>query len=316
MMTLQAGEIRPWLLIDASQEGVMRFATALPSPRPRVGPVREIDVRGLPTFTDALQQYERQSGTPLRGLTCAMAMAGATSGESLSMVRSRWTITRTGLHALFERPITILNDVAARAWAMRSGVATTDTIRGAGSPSLSRPGRYMMILVEEGVGACVVDVDRDGSIRVLETEAGHMDFAPSNEREQKLAAAIRGTAPFVSWEQMLVLDRADPLWSSACPEMIETERPRLLAGLLGRLSVNLMHGFGAWQGVLLSGSRAGRILEAGGRAAFEAAFAARRDFSRLIIGTPVWRVAQHEAVLSGAAERLAHDLQVEARAAA
>lgn len=307
MVEPQEPGARPWLLIEASAEGVMRFATTAPSPRPRIENIREIDIHGLPTFTDALQQFERDSGIELRGLNCAMAMAGATSGEMLSMVRSRWTITRTGLVAIFGRPVTILNDVAARAWATRSGTATIEAIRGSGTLSLNRPGRYLMIMVEEGVGAAAVDVDRECSIRIFETEAGHMDFAASSEREAKLADALRGGAPFVSWERLLMLDRTDPVWAQACPEMLETERPRLLASLLARFSVNLMHAFGAWQGVMLTGSRIGRIVDSATRANFEATFGARRNFSRLIIGAPVWRVDQREAVLTGAAECLARN---------
>jgi glucokinase len=173
-----------------------------------------------------------------------------------------------------------------------------------------------MIMVEEGVGAAIVDVDRDSGARVLETEAGHTDFAPANEREEKLAKAIQRTASVVTWEMMLMLDRHDPAWNQACPDMLEAERPRLQAALLGRFAINLMHSFGAWQGMMITGSRAGRILEARNRVYFDSAFATRRNFSRLIIGAPAWRVDQHEAVLTGAAERLAHDLRVNERAAA
>src|SRR5829696_7371858 len=104
------GESRPWLLVEASHEGVLRFATALPSSRPHIGNVREISVSGLPTFTCALQQFERETGIALRGLECVIAMAGATSGEALSLVRSRWTLTRGGLAAVFGRPVTVIND--------------------------------------------------------------------------------------------------------------------------------------------------------------------------------------------------------------
>jgi glucokinase len=302
-----ANEGRPWLLIDASLEGMLRFATALPSHRPRIENVREFDIRTLPTFTDALQRFERESGHSLRGLECAMAMAGASSGEMLSLVRSRWTITRAGLAAVFERPVVIINDVVSRAWATRSGLATIEPVRGSGTFSLDRPGRYVMVMIDEGVNAAIVDVDTERRVSILETEAGNIDFAPSNEREEKLASALRAGAPVISWEKLLQLDRRDPLWSTACPELLDAERPRMLAGLLGRFVVNLMHAYGAWQGVMLTGSRVGQILDSGGRPNFETAFAARRHFSRLILGTPVWRVEQREAVLTGAAERLGRD---------
>jgi glucokinase len=311
-----ASNVRPWLLIEASKEGVLRFAATRPSPRPRLTDILDVQVAGLPTFTDALQKFERERGIPLSGLQCAMAIAGAASGETISLVRSRWTISRAGLLAIFGTPAVILNDVAARAWATRSGTANIETLRGAGLPSMTRPGRYGMIMVEEGLGAAIVDVDRDFGVRVLETESGHMDFPPANEREERLAKAVRGAGSVVTWEMVLMLDRHDPVWNSACPDMLEAERPRLQAALLGRFAINLMHSFGAWQGVMITGSRAGRMLEAGNRVYFDSAFATRRNFSRLIIGAPCWRVDQHEAVLTGAAERLAHSLQPSLSAAA
>ena len=308
MMGPVASDVRPWLLIEASSEGVLRFATAIPATRPRVSTIHEVEIEGVPTFTDALQRFERERGVPLSGLQCAMAIAGAASGETISLVRSRWTISRAGLQAVFGTQPVILNDVAARAWATRSGTANVQQLRGVGAPSFSRPGRYGMIMVEEGVGAAIVDVDRDSGVRVLETEAGHMDFAPANEREARLAEALRGARAVVSWEMMLMLDRHDPVWNQACPDLLETERPRLLAGLLGRFAINLMHSFGAWQGMMLTGSRAGRMLESGNRVYFESPFSTRRNFSRLVISAPMWRIDQHEAVLTGAAERLAQDI--------
>jgi glucokinase len=309
-------ESRPWLMIEASSEGMLRFGTATPSDRPRLNNVRQIDIRGLPTFTDALQQFERESGIALRGLDCAMAIAGATSGESLSLVRSRWTITRSGLAAVFGKPVIIINDVAARAWGIRSGTANIDTLRGVGAPALTRTGRYIMLMVEEGVGAAVIDVDRDGVIRILETESGHMDFPASNEREEKLVRAMKGVQPHVSWEKMLMLERQSPLWAQACPEVTDSERPRMISNILGRLAVNLMHAFGAWQGVMITGGRGGRLLEASSRSAFDAAFNERRNFSRLVISCPAWRVEQREAVLTGAAECLAQAVHVPLRNAA
>jgi glucokinase len=309
-------EARPWLVIEASAEGMLRFGTATPSARPRLNNIRQIDVRGLPTFTDALQQFERESGVTLRGLNCAMAIAGATSGESLSLVRSRWTITRSGLAAVFGKEVTILNDVAARAWGIKSGAATIETLRGVGTPSLSRHGRYIMLMVEEGVGAAIIDIDRDGMVRILETEAGHMDFPPANDREEKLARALKGLNPHVSWEKMLMLERQAPVWSQALPDVADSERPRILANILGRISVNLMHAYGAWQGIMITGGRGGRILESGSRSAFDAAFGERRNFSRLVIGCPAWRVEQRDAVLTGAAECLAQNVGVPLQRAA
>lgn len=317
MMSPAEPGVVPWLLIEASREGVLRFATATPAARPRISDIHEVMIAGVPTFTDALQRFERESGIPLRGLQCAMAIAGAASGETISLVRSRWTISRAGLHAIFGTDAVILNDVAARAWATRSGTANIQQLRGVGTLNLARPGRYCMVMVEEGVGAAIIDVDRNSSIRVLETEAGHMDFSPTNSGEERLASAVRAkVSGAVSWEMILMLDRNDSAWSEAFPDIPERERPHLQAALLGRFAINLMHAFGAWQGIMLTGSRAGRVLEAGLRAHFDSPFATRRNFSRLVAAAPVWRVDQHEGVLTGAAERLASSLRPGIAAAA
>jgi glucokinase len=245
-----------------------------------------------------------------------MAIAGATSGDTLSLVRSRWTITRAGLAAVFGNDVIIINDVAARSWATRSGTATIETIRGSGSPSLARTGRYIMLMVDEGVGAAIIDIDRDGLIRILETEAGHMDFAPACNREEKLAQAVKGNSLYTSWEKMLLLDRQAPAWTQACPEVPDSERARIVSAILGRFAVNLMHAYGAWQGVMITGARCGRLLEGNARTTFDAAFNARRNFSRLILGAPSWRVEQGDAVLMGAAECLSQHVRVELRKAA
>lgn len=57
-----------------------------------------------------------------------------------------------------------------------------------------------------------------------------------------------------------MLDRHDPVRSQTCPDLLEPERLRMLATLLGRYTVNIMHSYGAWQGLMLTGSRAGRLL--------------------------------------------------------
>jgi glucokinase len=308
MFSAQNTPVRPWLMIDASQEGVLRFATATPSARPNPQNIRQMDIQGVPTFTDALQRFERESGIPLRGLHCTMAVTGATSGETLSLVRSRWTITRSGLEAVFGQPVTIINDVAARAWAIRSGTATTETLRGVGAPDLVRTGRYIMVNVEEGVGAAVINVDQSGMISIIETEAGHMDFPACSDNEHALSRGARGLAPYTSWEKMLLLDRQSQAWNLGCSEVTDRERPRMIANILGRFVVNLMHAYGAWQGTMIVGTRGARLLESANRSAFEAAFADRRNFTRLIIGSPVWRVEQREAVLIGAAECLAQNV--------
>lgn len=305
-----------WLMVEVSSEHVLRFGTATPSPRPRLEKTWETDIRGLPTFTDALQKFERESGIVLRGIDCAMAFAGAVAGEQLSLARSRWTITRAGITAYFGKEVNIINTIAARAWAVKSGTSEVETIRGVGLPNLTQPGRYVLVLADEGVGAAVIDVARDGGVRILETEAGHSEFPATSEQESKLANAVKATRRHASWEQMVKAEPQGPEYAEAYAGMSDADRAKVQANILGRFCVNLMHVYGAWQGVILTGRRSARILQGQGRAAFELPFNDRSRFSRLIIGCPTWRVEQRDAVLQGAAESLAQDFKIAVQKAA
>lgn len=296
---------RSWLMIESASEHMIRFGIATPSTRPQLERTWQVDVAGLPTFTDALQKFERESGIALRGLDCAMAFAGAVHGEQLSLARSRWTITRTGIAAVFGKEVNIINTIAARAWAVKSGTGEIETIRGSGAPDIGKAGRHVLVLVDQGVGAAVIDVDRGGDVRILETEAGHTDFPATTDHELKLAKAIKGLRTNASWEQMLKVERQSPEFEQACPGLNEVDRSRILATILGRFCVNLMHVYGAWQGVIITGGRSAKILQRDARPAFEAPFSERSRFSRLVVGCPVWRVEQRDAVLQGAAECLA-----------
>lgn len=297
-----------WLVIDSSHEGELRFASVRPDVRPVLGSIMSVPVAGYPTFTDALQQYERESEIPLQGRECVLGMAGAVNGEMLNMVRSRWTITRTGMAAVFGRPVAVLNDVACMAWAARSNSMRAEPIRGLGQPAMGRAGRMLLLLVDEGVGACAIDIDEHGRLTILESECGHVDFAPASDDEEALAKAVKGLSPTVSWEKMLTLDSNDPIWAQACPRLVSLDRGNLLSAMLGRYAVNLMHAFAAWQGVMVAGSRGHRMLGGEFRRSFDAQFMGRRNFSRLVMATPVWRTEFHEAVLTGGAEMLAQKL--------
>ncbi|MEO5774892.1 MAG: glucokinase [Sphingomicrobium sp.] len=303
------------LLIDASREGLLRFAIIEPLARD-IRNVQEIDVHTVPTFTDALQSFAHENNLKLRGLNCIMAVASVTSEENVAIGRTRWMIARVGLGAIFGRPVTIINNVAAKAWALDAGTATLDDLRGGGVFDLSHRGRYIIINVDQGVGCALIEVDNSGEIRVSETEAGHMDFPPLSDVEATIAHAIRGSSPLASWEKMLVLDRHSSAWSAAGPKAMRGERQRFLASILGRFAVNLVNAYGAWQGVLVTGGTTANLLKGIGRTAFDEPFQGRRHFSRLIAACPAWHVRQKKAVLTGALQYLHHGMLIDLPAAA
>ena len=302
------------LLIDASQLGVLRFAIVDPL-APDIRNVQQMDVSNIATFTDALQLYAHENHLSLRGFRCVMTVASVTSGDTIAVGRTRWTIVQTGLGAIFGQPVKIINNVAARAWALHAGTATFESVRGARVPNFSRQGRYAMINVDQGVGCAVIDVDHSGQIRILETEPGHTDFLPTSDVEARIAEAVKGSARAATWEKMLVIDRHSSAWSAGSPTAMIGQRHRFLASILGRFAVSLVNVYGAWQGVLVTGHTA-NLLKGVGRSAFDATFHEPCHFSRLVSACPAWHVEQKQAVLTGAAQCLGQDMALQVPAAA
>lgn len=302
----------PWVLIDASRAGEIAFATAEPSPTPVLSRIVTYRSGDLPTFTDALLRFERETGVPLNRAHSVVTIAGAISGSTVAIARSRWTISRSGLAGLFGRPATIINDVAAQAWSALADVPPHRTLRASRQLDLSRPGRRVMVTIDTGVGAALVDVDDAGIARVLDTEVGHTGFAPSDEDEDRLLAALRGTPGATSWERVLTMAPDDPLWATTFPRSGRADQMTRLARLQGSFAADLTLAYGAWAGIMITGARV--TTDPTARAAFDAGFSAKRAFRRLLLETPCWKLEQQQQGLLGGASLLARRLR-ESRAA-
>lgn len=302
----------PWVLIDASRAGEIAFATAEPSSCPVLS--RTITYRSdeLPTFTDGLLRFERETGIALNRATSVVTIAGATSGSTVAIARSRWSISRAGLAGLFGRPATIINDVAAQAWSALAAAPVHRPLRTTAPFDLRTAGRRVLITIDAGVGAALIDIDEAGIARVLDTEAGHVGFAPADDDEDRLLAALRRTAGPTSWERVLTLATDDPVWAAAWPRSRPAERTARLARLQGSFAGDLTLAYGAWGGTLMTGGRV--MADAAACAAFDAGFAAKRAFRRLILDAPCWKIEQQNHGLRGGASLLARRLTERAAA--
>lgn len=284
-----------WLLVDCAHEGEVRIAFATPGPRPVLSRVHRYGA-DIPTFTDVLLRFERESGLSLRTLEPVVAVAGVPGEKSTIMERSRWVVSRDGLDGVFGRPVVILNEVAAQAWALQRSLQGVTAYRGSSQPSLSRRSRYAFVTYEEGVGTAIIDVDDHGRWTVLDAEGGQLDFAPLSEDERTLMQSIPvrpGT--MVTWEQVLMERRKHSSNDAA--------QARLFAQLLGRFVSNLIYTAGAWNGVFLTGRLVPHVSDA--ITAFDLGLWHQRQYHRVLSKAGCWRVAQTEAVLNGCLAMLA-----------
>ena len=262
-----------WVLADASTAGIVRFgSTNIGSAH--VDSIISLSADTLPTFTDALLTYERQSGTSLRGCECVLAIPAPPAGDAIPVARSRWTISRSGLNAMFGRPVVVINDVAATAWSLLgAGVSKVEHF---GGPQFdfTKPGRWAVVLIDDGVNAAALDVADDGRCHVTDGEAGNAGFSPSDDNEIELMRRLRQRSLHVSWE--LALNAG---WAEQHAPAADRDAWAALAGaFVGDCVLQL----GAWSGVILTGRHVATLRDPRRQALFTRRFEEKSRYGRFI----------------------------------
>ena len=154
------------------------------------------------SFETAWEEFQRRSGGALpREL--AMAVAGPVGGETLQLTNNPWVI-RPALvrEKLAPGGLTIVNDFGAVAHA----VAALDgdafqTICGPDRP-LPEDGVITILGPGTGLGVAALLRRRHG-YAVIETEGGHIDFAPLDSLEDRILAHLRSNFRRVSVERLI-----------------------------------------------------------------------------------------------------------------
>jgi glucokinase len=266
-------DLSHWILADTSRLGTVTFARALPNAL-QIEERRSYPSERFPTFSDALLCYVRETGVELRAAGCVLSLPGPTAGDSIRIARTRWTLSRTGLGSMFGGPLAILNDNVATGWSLVEGPAKPiDMMDGAPRPNFAREGRWVLLLLDDGVGAAVLSVDRQGRASVADAEPGHIGFSPASADEFALMQSLRGRHGFVSWEEVLTTDR-----HSGGRLMSERE----WAGLAGAFAGDVLLATAAWSGVILFGGRTGALRTLEARAEFATRMAAKTNYGRYI----------------------------------
>lgn len=262
------------------------------------------------TFTEILMDFAREEQCPLWRAPCAVILGGAVHGQSVTLARGKWTIARNGIAAMTDAPVFFVNDVAAAAWALLAPrKPLVQPLKGQGAPRFEAGGRWAVLKIDHGVGLAAIDMDESGMPRVLDCEAGHMSFAPADERELRLATASRWPNSRISWEQMLTLQDDDPAWDAAGISGARGTRSSMRAALIGAFAGDVVLALGAWSGVLISGKFARQLRDPAHAAPFISRFEDKRPFHRLVAAAPCWTMTDESLGLSGGAAMLAHALR-------
>ena len=285
------------LVVDLSSTGVARLAL-VERAGSSLGAISACSDAEFTTMTAVFQKFERDLGISLTSCRVAIAIAGVATGVAIPIARSRWTLSREGLDQYFGRRVIIVNEVAAKAWSVFGAVsAEWRPISGGTPPSLADSGRWAFVSLADGLGIAIIDTTGSGP-RVLETEAGHVGMAAFDACGDSLIAELRQRNRFASWENALKF-----ALSGECAVLPEHAAQRCL----GAMTADLVYGFGAWGGVILSDKAAQLVGSPAERAAFLTPSKIKRPYDRMLAQAPFWGFTARDAALRGCAKMLAHD---------
>jgi len=330
------------LLADVGGTNV-RFALAdLRAPSPLLEhSVRRFEVADHPALADAAQHYlDAHAPSRQRPRWGVFAVAGRVDGGTARITNHPWTFShRDTQHALRLEGLRLVNDFTAQAMAI-------DLLGGADLVSIGGPGvapprggdrTYAVIGPGTGLGVSALLV-RDGRAYALETEGGHVDFAPGTREEREILQVLAGRYGRVSNERLVsggglvnihhalgVLSGAGSAASPLRPREItegaalgdvRCERAiEVFCSVFGAMAGDLVLTLGAWDGVFLTGGLVPKLLTELQQPHFRERFEAKGRFAPDMARVPVMAVVHEHAGLLGAAACALRESWTPARAA-
>ncbi|MFZ5637885.1 MAG: glucokinase [Pseudomonadota bacterium] len=178
-----------------------RFAlTDLSSPVAQVLEPRSLDAAGFASLQHAAEHYLDTVGA--RPRHAAIAVASPVNGEEIRLTNRAWSFTRRELqHALSLDTLHVLNDFGAVAWSVPALHANEQVVLH-GSEDTSLTGPITVLGPGTGLGVALL-VGEPGHWQVVETEGGHVSFAPLGDEELNIARWFTARFGRVSNERLL-----------------------------------------------------------------------------------------------------------------
>ncbi len=279
------------------------------------------------SFETAWHEFGRRIGSDLPG-ELAMSFAGPVDGDHLKLTNSPWVIRPSQMKdRLNVSCLRIVNDFGAVAFAVAE--LGEEQFLHLFGPEVPIASQRLTTIIGPGTGLGVAQLLRDnGRAHVIETEGGHVDFAPLDTLEDRILACLRHSLRRVSAERLvsgpglvniynaLAMIEGRPvtpaedkaLWAAA----LEGSDP-LAAAALDRFCL----AFGAVAGDLALAHGANALVIAGGlgwrlrdhlyHSGFKERFIAKGRFERRMENIPVKLITHPQPGLLGAAVAFAQD---------
>jgi len=279
------------------------------------------------SFQTAWEEFGRRRGIGLPD-ELAIAFAGPVGGEVLKLTNNPWVI-RPALMSerLGVERFTIVNDFGAVAHAVAS--IGDDQFRHICGPDRPLPREGVITVVGPGTGLGVAILSRKADCyEVIETEAGHVDFAPLDQLEDRILVELRRSFRRVSVERIasgrglwnvyealgaiegkaLTFHDEKELWAAAMAGSDSLANAALdrVCLTLGAVAGDFALAQGA-VAVVIAGGVGLRIADYLPRSGFRDRFIAKGRFERRMDDMPVKLITYAEPGLFGAAAAFARE---------
>ena len=258
----------------------------------------------------------------------AMAIANPVTGDQIRMTNAAWAFSIEAVRQRFGlKTLLFINDFTALAMALP--FLPPDSFRQIGGQEPVRGQPIGLLGAGTGLGVSGL-IWHDGAWVPLQTEGGHMTFAPSDEQEMALLRLAWKQFPHVSYERFLSgsgleliygllaesrgkdrlpLQAADitaKAQSGECPLCRETVA--LFCRMLGTVAGNLALTLGARGGIYIGGGIVPRLGEAFFTSGFRQRFEEKGRFSSYLSRVPVYVVLDTFAAFTGVSAMLEQHL--------
>ena len=189
----------PILVVDVGgTKTVIALATFGDSTTAQLAFVQTFSSRQTPSLNNLLDQY--LATISIRPSHAVIAVAGPVLDGRASVTNLSWTVDASAIRDAygFERVI-LMNDLEAMAWSIPR--VSPDDIKVLQDGQGLRGGPIALLAPGTGLGVAFLTWN-GATYDVHATEAGHADFAPSNDEQTRLLAYLRDKFGHVSVERV------------------------------------------------------------------------------------------------------------------
>jgi glucokinase len=168
---------------------------------PRLSHQRSLPCAEFASLQHAAEHYLENIGK--RPACAAIAVASPGGGDEIRLTNRAWSFSRRELQkSLGLDQLDILNDFGAVAWAVPAlGAADIETLHGEHGPPPCGP--VSVLGPGTGFGVALLTGDAAAGWNVIETEGGHVSFAPLGDEERQIAMWLNARFDRVSNERLL-----------------------------------------------------------------------------------------------------------------